>query len=70
MFRISNLEFRNCLGFRILKLGFRGHLVFSASDLRFWISNFVFRIYLGFRILKLGFRGHLVFGILKLGFRI
>src|SRR3990167_6445659 len=68
MFRISNLEFRNCLGFRILKLGFRGHLVFSASDLRFCISNFVFRIYLGFRILKLGFRGHLVFKILKLGF--
>src|SRR3989338_8633774 len=68
MFRISNLEFRNCLGFRILKLGFRGHLVFSASDLRFCISNFVFRIYLGFRILKLGFRGHLVFRILKLGF--
>ena len=56
MFRISNLEFRDYLGFRILKLGFRSSLVFSASDLRFWISNFVFRIYLGFRILKLGFR--------------
>src|SRR3989338_9509033 len=28
MFRISNLEFRNCLGFRILKLGFILTLLF------------------------------------------
>jgi len=61
MFRISNLEFRDYLGFRILKLGFR-------SKLGFRISRLGFRSKLGFRILKLGFRGHLVFKILKLGF--
>ena len=48
MFRISNLEFRDYLGFRILKLGFR-------SKLGFRILKLGFRGHLVFRILCLGF---------------